>query len=134
MSDRYNIIIETEQIIKRVESLAKQINSDYAGKTLDLVCLVNSAQFFTTDLVKYLTVPTRLHYLGFTSYQQGNETGEVRYEEEYGIGRVITPTNSTPEHHYVKNEEFSGIVCEHSEYFWRTNDRGKKKQITFFAA
>ena len=78
MSDRYNIIIETEQIIKRVESLAKQINSDYAGKTLDLVCLVNSAQFFTTDLVKYLTVPTRLHYLGFTSYEEGNETGEVR--------------------------------------------------------
>jgi hypoxanthine phosphoribosyltransferase len=78
MPDKYDIIITKEQISKRVESLAKQINSDYDGKTLDLVCLVNSAQFFTTDLVKYLTVPTRLHYLGFNSYQEGNETGEVR--------------------------------------------------------
>jgi len=78
MYDKHNIIINKEKIISRIKTLANQINSDYAGKTLDLVCLVNSAQFFTSDLVKYLTVPTRLHYLGFNSYLKGNETGEVR--------------------------------------------------------
>ena len=78
MYDKYNIIISKEKIISRIKSLADQINSDYAGKTLDLICLINSAQFFTTDLVKHLTIPTRLHYLGFNSYQDGNETGEVR--------------------------------------------------------
>ena len=78
MYDKYNIIINKEKIISRIKTLANQINSDYAGKTIDLVCLVNSAQFFTIDLVKYLTVPTRLHYLGFNNYSEGNETGEVR--------------------------------------------------------
>lgn len=78
MYDKHNIIINKEKIISRIKTLANQINSDYAGKTLDLVCLVNSAQFFTSDLVKYLTVPTRLHYLDFNSYLKGNETGEVR--------------------------------------------------------
>tara|TARA_B110000879_G_C11025248_1_gene452581 strand:+ start:40 stop:549 length:510 start_codon:yes stop_codon:yes gene_type:complete len=78
MYDKHNIIINKEKIISRIKILANQINSDYAGKTLDLVCLVNSAQFFTSDLVKYLTVSSRLHYLGFNSYLDGNETGEVR--------------------------------------------------------
>ncbi|MAD13180.1 MAG: hypoxanthine phosphoribosyltransferase [Flavobacteriaceae bacterium] len=78
MQDKHDIIISKEKIISRIKTLANQINSDYAGKTLDLVCLVNSAQFFTSDLVKHLTIPTRLHYLGFNSYLKGNETGEVR--------------------------------------------------------
>ena len=78
MFDKHDIIISEDQINKRVKSLAKQINSDYDGRTLDLVCLINSAQFFTSDLVKSLTVPTRLHYLGFNTYQKGNETGEIR--------------------------------------------------------
>jgi hypoxanthine phosphoribosyltransferase len=78
MQDKHDIIISKEKIISRIKTLANQINSDYAGKTLDLVCLVNSAQFFTSDLIKHLTVPTRLHYIGFNSYLKGNETGEVR--------------------------------------------------------
>ena len=78
MSDNYNVIINKDQISKRVKDLAKQINSDYEGKILDLVCLVNSAQLFTSDLIKHLTVPTRLHYIGFTSYKESNVTGEVR--------------------------------------------------------
>ena len=44
MNDKYNIIIEKEEIISRIKIIAKQINSDYAGKTLDIVCLVNSVR------------------------------------------------------------------------------------------
>ena len=78
MSKKYNIIATKEQISKRVKLLAKQINLDYSGKTLDVVCLVNSALFFTVDLVKKLTIPTRMHSIGFTNYQEGNESGEIR--------------------------------------------------------
>ncbi len=78
MSQDLNIIITKEQISRRVEILAKQINSDYSGKTLDIVCIVNSALFFTLDIIKQFTIPTRLHYISFTSYNEGNESGEVR--------------------------------------------------------
>lgn len=77
MSKDYNVVVTKKQISERVEVLAKQINLDYSGKTLDVVCLSNSALFYTLDIVKQLTIPTRLHFLGFSSYSEGNETGEV---------------------------------------------------------
>jgi len=77
MKGKHNIIFTQKQIIKRLEILAKQINSDYLGKTLDVICLSNSALFYTLEIVKQLTIPTRLHFLGFSSYSEGNETGEV---------------------------------------------------------
>tara|TARA_B100001250_G_C19797776_1_gene789598 strand:- start:105 stop:617 length:513 start_codon:yes stop_codon:yes gene_type:complete len=78
MSNDLNIIITEEQISRRVEILARQINLDYSGRTLDIVCLVNSALFFTLDIIKHLTIPNRLHYMSFTGYNEGNESGEVQ--------------------------------------------------------
>ena len=73
-----NIIIKEEEISNRVKILAKQINSDYLGRTLDIVCLANSALFFTLDIIKKLTIKTRLHYMTFVNYNEGNESGEVQ--------------------------------------------------------
>ena len=77
MSEKHNIIISQKEISHKVEILAKKINSDYSGKTLDLICLSNSALFYTIDIIKQLTIPTRLHFLGFSSYTDGNKTGEI---------------------------------------------------------
>jgi hypoxanthine phosphoribosyltransferase len=73
-----NIIITEEQIIERVNQLASEISIDYAGLTLDIVCLINSASIFTADLARKLSIPARLHFLGFNSYPNGNASGEVR--------------------------------------------------------
>ncbi len=72
-------VIATDAAIRdRVSAIAKQISADYAGKTLDVVGMLNGASLFCADLVRQITVPTRLHWIGFTSYPQGNPTGEVR--------------------------------------------------------
>ncbi len=75
---QHNIIATEEQITQRVKEQAAKINSDYAEKTLDVICLINSALFFSVDLVRQLTIPIRFHLLGFANYPQGNETGEIR--------------------------------------------------------
>lgn len=72
------VITSEEKIRERVVEVAKQISADYAGKTVDLVGMLNGASFFCVDLARQLTVPARLHWFGFTSYPQGNSTGEVR--------------------------------------------------------
>jgi hypoxanthine phosphoribosyltransferase len=76
--EQYKVLFSKEEIKQRVLAIAHQINTDYKGKTLDIICLVNSAQFFCADLVRELTITTRLHTLGFSSYLNGNESGEVR--------------------------------------------------------
>ncbi|KTD24326.1 Hypoxanthine phosphoribosyltransferase [Legionella lansingensis] len=72
------VLFTEEQIKERVNCLAEQINADYAGLTLDVICLVNSASMFCADLVRQFTVPSRLHFLSFNSYANGNASGEVR--------------------------------------------------------
>jgi hypoxanthine phosphoribosyltransferase len=79
-----NILKSRTQIEQRVKEMAENINKDYSGKTLDIVCFVNSASFFCIDLIREITIPTRLHYLSFSSYSTGNATGEVRINLDVG--------------------------------------------------
>jgi hypoxanthine phosphoribosyltransferase len=71
-------LFSAEQIEARLQDLAGQINADYAGRTVDIVYMLNGASIFTADLARHLTVPIRLHALGFSSYPAPNASGEVR--------------------------------------------------------
>ena len=72
------VIVTEERLVARVRELASQITSDYAGRELDVVCLINGASTFNADLVRHIGVPIRQHYLGFSAYSTGNSSGEVR--------------------------------------------------------
>ncbi len=74
----HKVLISAESIRKRLQEIAKQINIDYAEREIDLVCLTNSAITFTTDLMRMLEIPTRLHLIAFTSYSPAPISGEVR--------------------------------------------------------
>jgi len=67
-----------QEIAKRVAALGKQISNDYAGKTVDIVCAINGGSAFCADLVRALSIPVRIHPLGFTSYPKASPSGEVR--------------------------------------------------------
>ena len=78
LNKNQNVLISHTQIQQRIKDVAQKINEDYSGKTLDIICFVNSASFFCLDLIRELTIPTRLHYLSFSSYSSGNVSGEVQ--------------------------------------------------------
>lgn len=71
------ILHDEGDIRTNVAALAARINADYADRELDLVVLLNGANMFGHDLARHLTMPTRLHHLGFTSYQGAPQSGEV---------------------------------------------------------
>lgn len=72
------LLYSQEAIRERVASVARRISTDYAGRELDIVCLLNGASVFAADLMRHLEVPARLHQLGFTSYPELPKSGEVR--------------------------------------------------------
>ncbi len=74
----YKIIYESSAISSRVALIADQINRDYAGREIDIVCLTNAAMSFTSDLMRLLVVPTRLHLIAFMLYSSAPMSGEVR--------------------------------------------------------
>ena len=58
-------LIKSEQAIKeKVELLAKQLNDDYKNiDILNIVCFLNGASLFCSDLIRLLKIPIKLHFL-----------------------------------------------------------------------
>ena len=74
----YGVLVKSAVIRQRLAALADEINRDYVGREIELVCLSNSAMTFTADLVRLIKVPVRVHTLAFISYPKGPKSGEVR--------------------------------------------------------
>jgi hypoxanthine phosphoribosyltransferase len=73
-----NIIVSKTQLDSRVRELGEHITQDYDRRHLDVVCLINGGSMFCADIVRHIQVPITQHYLGFSSYPEGNSSGEVR--------------------------------------------------------
>ncbi|MGP1666285.1 MAG: phosphoribosyltransferase [Rhodanobacter sp.] len=78
------VLIPAETLRQRLQEVARQINGDYVGREIDLVCLTNAAMILTADLVRLLEVPVRTHALAFTSYSPAPMSGEVRLTLDIG--------------------------------------------------
>jgi hypoxanthine phosphoribosyltransferase len=71
------VLVSANELRQRVKELAQQINTDFAGREIDLVCLSNSASVFTADLCRMIKVPIRQHLLAFNRYNKPTKSGEV---------------------------------------------------------
>jgi len=72
VKDNIRVLISEEEIEKRVMELADQINAEYEGKTVKLICILKGSIFFTCELAKKLKVPVTLDFMSVSSY--GNDT------------------------------------------------------------
>ena len=78
------VLIARDELHRRLKMLADQINRDYGGREIDLVCLSNSAMVFSADLTRLIQVPLRQHLLAFTAYAKAPQSGEVRLTLDVG--------------------------------------------------
>lgn len=73
------VLINEEELQKRVLSLGRQISKDYKGEHLHLVCILNGAWVFLADLVRHLQLDTSIDFMTVSSYSSGiKSTGSVR--------------------------------------------------------
>ena len=68
MEKNIRVLIPEEELYKRVKEMAKQINEEYAGKSVHLVCILKGSVFFTCELAKHLTMPVTLDFMSVSSY------------------------------------------------------------------
>ena len=61
-------LISEEKVVARIKELAEQINKDYEGKSVTLVCILKGSIFFTCELAKYLTIPVTIDFMQCSSY------------------------------------------------------------------
>jgi hypoxanthine phosphoribosyltransferase len=74
------VLISEADIQRRVQELAEEISSDYAGEQeLILVGVLKGAFIFLADLSRRLTIPRSIEFMAVASYEQGDaESSAVR--------------------------------------------------------
>ena len=74
-----DVVFSEEEITARVKALAVEINRDYAGKELVVICVLKGAFMFFSDLVKRIDVRPELDFVRIASYGKGMKSGERVY-------------------------------------------------------
>jgi hypoxanthine phosphoribosyltransferase len=77
-----SVLISQEGIANRVRSLARQIEKDFTGRDLVIVALLNGTVVFLADLLRRLSLPLRLDFIGVSSYGGGTESNELVFTKE----------------------------------------------------
>jgi len=71
---KINILISKEAIDERVGQLGAEISKDYDGKNLYILSLLRGSFIFTADLVRKITVPTKIGFMTTSSYGSDEES------------------------------------------------------------
>ncbi len=81
-NDIDTILYEAETIRERIKVMAKEIEKDYRGETVVMICILRGASVFFCDLVRELgdlDLDVRFEFMCVSSYGSGTtSSGEVR--------------------------------------------------------
>lgn len=61
-----------DEVDARIRELGEQINKDYEGESVHLICVLKGGVFFMCELAKRITVPVSMDFMSVSSY--GNST------------------------------------------------------------
>ena len=71
-------LIGKEELNKRIEELAKQIDGDYKEQDIVAICVLNGAAFFAVDLTLKMRTKMQVEFIKISSYEGTESTGEIR--------------------------------------------------------
>ena len=80
------ILITEGQIARRIRLISRDIVRDYTGREMVIVSLLTGTVMFLADLIRHLSLPLRLDFIGVSSYGAGTESGELVFTKELRLG------------------------------------------------
>ena len=75
--DIAQVLISEEQIKERTRQLARQIDNDYRGKDLLMICVLKGGVMFLADLMRLLSIPHAIDFMATSSYGSTTESSGV---------------------------------------------------------
>jgi hypoxanthine phosphoribosyltransferase len=79
-------LLSEQQIQARVLEMGAQIDADYPGGTLFLICILKGACYFLADLSRAIRRDTFIDFMGISSYGRGKtSSGEVKITKDLDI-------------------------------------------------
>lgn len=77
MADKIRVLLTEEEVNKKISEVAAQINKDYEGKEVHLICILKGGVFFTCELAKRLTIPVSLDFMSVSSYGSSTKSSGI---------------------------------------------------------
>ena len=87
------LLISQQAIAKRIAELAEEINTEFEGEDIVVICILKGAVLFMTDLVRRLNVPMTIEFLELRSYNLTSSTGKVNVVKDIGMDKDLTGKN-----------------------------------------
>ena len=88
LDKKFRISIPEAEVIKRIDTVAAQINRDMAGKNPIFLAVLNGSFIFAADLMRRITIPCEISFVKLASYQGTTSTGKVT--EVIGINEDLS--------------------------------------------
>ena len=85
------VLITEEEIVARTRELAHQIQQDYNGEEIVIICILKGAAFFATELAKRIDSDTIIDFMKVSSYIGTESTGKIDFTLD--ISEDITGKN-----------------------------------------
>jgi hypoxanthine phosphoribosyltransferase len=80
------VFLSTDQIQARVREMGEQITKDYPEGPLYLVAILKGAFMFLADLSRAIQTPSRIEFMGISSYGKGKTTsGQVKVTKDLDV-------------------------------------------------
>ena len=80
--DIERILITDEQLARRIRRMSREIERDFKGREMVIVSLLTGTVMFLGDLIRHISLPLRLDFMGVSSYGAGTESGELVFTKE----------------------------------------------------
>jgi hypoxanthine phosphoribosyltransferase len=71
------ILVQPDDLRRRVQELGEQITEDYKGRDLLLVGVLKGAIFFLADLMRHVDLPCELDFMAVSSYGSATQSSGV---------------------------------------------------------
>lgn len=77
MNENFKVLISREELEKRIKELAEELDRDYLGKEITVICVMRGAVFFTVELTLNMKTKMKYEFITLSSYEGTDTTGEV---------------------------------------------------------
>jgi hypoxanthine phosphoribosyltransferase len=75
--DIKEVLFSEDAIISKVKEIAASLSEDYKGKALLVVGVLKGSVMFTSELLKYISIPCELDFIAVSSYGNSSQTSGV---------------------------------------------------------
>jgi hypoxanthine phosphoribosyltransferase len=76
------ILIPEFRLARRIRKMSREIEHDFKGREMVIVSLLNGTVMFLADLIRHISLPLRLDFIGVSSYGERTDSGQLVFTKE----------------------------------------------------